>query len=498
MKRVSTVIKQLVDALSLERVAVAVSVLYCVGVALLLQYNAIHFGDFDFDFVRVKPIVVGISYFIYLALPLVVLFLPFIATSKKCFNWFWEWWAKKTIKRPVWFQVSGRLIIGVGLLLMMMLALGFALGLMFHYFIPYSEYLFELHPSPWISLPQISWAFWQLYFYQDLHLLGFLLLGIACTLIVLRYCETVRFSTKGRIRIFSIMTTTCVILGFFTNMFYFGRDVYPNISQAAAGGAPVTGILTIDCPGEQERRGLDGRIIECDEITKFCSVVQADATYVYIDDQLANDRGIRSGTCRTSRYNSTRIRKNDVKQFTPLNIPMFCRRGFRTILGGGMREGIVLDVDLYVEHHFRTVSLESARQATHCLSVTNQITATWQGEGFPPSVIRATKQRVVREGPTNLCYTIEFGHVAIPAGTVVPELLNCITNSYAECVIKGQPDLPPGVSESYLSAGFLVNHVMTVSWYDKPIDKYGREITLMCDHYSKRLKDSAQKSQKDK
>ena len=487
MKRVSTVLRRLVDALSLEWVATALSVFYCVGVVPLLQYNSIHFGDFDFDFVRVKPIIVGISYFIYLALPLVVVFLPFIATSRKCFNWFWDWWAVR-VERPIWMRTVVGVFIRIVLLIVLMLVLGFALGLMLHYFIPYTEHLFVLHPSPWVSLPQISWAFWQLYTYQDLHLLGFLLLGVACTLEAFRYCAVVRFSTKGRRRFFSMVTTTCTTLGFFINMFYFTRDVYPNISQAAAGGAPVTGILTIECPGEQERRGFDGRIEDCNEITKLCSVVQADATYVYIDDQLANDRGIRSGSCRTTRYNSTRIRKEDVKQFTPLNIPMYCRRGFRTILGAGLRDGIVLDVDLYVEHHFTTVSLEIARQATHRLSVTNRITATWQGEGFPPSVTQATKQRVVREGPTNLCYTIEFGHVAVPAGTVVPELMNCITNSYAECVVEGQPDLPLGVSESYLSAGFLVNHAMTVSWYGKPLNKYDRVITLTSDHYSKRLK----------
>ena len=50
------IISHILNSSTLERVTVVVSFLYCVGVVILILFNSIYVGDFDFDFVRVKPL----------------------------------------------------------------------------------------------------------------------------------------------------------------------------------------------------------------------------------------------------------------------------------------------------------------------------------------------------------------------------------------------------------------------------------------------------------
>ena len=54
MKGVRSKIKTFLKRFSLERIAAVLSICYVVGVVLLLQYNAICFGDIDLDFIRTR------------------------------------------------------------------------------------------------------------------------------------------------------------------------------------------------------------------------------------------------------------------------------------------------------------------------------------------------------------------------------------------------------------------------------------------------------------
>lgn len=476
MKRIGEAFQNMVDALRVERVAVVLSIFYCVGVILQLQFNAIFVGDFDFDFVRVKPIIVGVEYFLYLLLPLAVVYVPIILTSKKCCGWFWDWYCSMSWCCPVAKGFLAGMLRAVVCLLLSS-ALAFVFGVMFHYFVPYTEYLY-VDDGFIMSLVKMAWAFWQLYTCWDLNLLAFLALLIAGLFWVLRYCEVIRFDTRGRKRMFVCIMFVCTMSGFFTNMFYFNRDVYLNISQAAAGGAPISGIITISSPSGQARKGLDGRANEGTEVTKFCSIMQADSSNVYICDRLVNDRGISGGTHSQVRTNITRIKREDVKQFTPLKLPMRYRYGRRTLIAGPMLDGMIYNLDLFLEFHFTAESEEVARLAPHWLSLTNEIKTVWQGDDFPVQEAPATNQRVVKEGASNLCYTVEFQGLPVPLGTSIPELFYCMTNKYAECVTVNLPKLPNGLRPHRVAAGFLINYFYSYCWYNALQTEYGKVLSL--------------------
>ena len=480
MRSISESIRDVAERLNIERVAAILSVFYCVGVILQLQYYSIYVGDFDFDFVRVKPIIVGIEYFIYLLLPLAVVYFPIVITSNKCSGWFWSWYKGNRRQDSLW-KIGIGYCIRVVICILLFSIFVFLSGLMFHYFFPYTEYLYD-SSGFLMDLVKMSAAFWKQYLYWDINVLAFLFLFIVGALWSLRYCETVRFVTKGRKRFFTCMTLIFGLLGFFTNMFYFNRDVYWNISQGAAGGAPVSGIITISSPGLQARKGVDGTVLSCDEITRFCRVLQSDPSYLYIDDQLIGDRGSIGGTHIRTRVNTTRIKKEDVKQFTPIVMPVFYQGGSCTVFGQAAMQGVIQNLDLFVEYHFDTANRELARHASQWFNVTNEITAIWQADNFPQCVAKASGQRVVTEGVTNFCYTAEFRNVAVPIGTLIPEFIACMTNSYAQCTIVNLPTLPKGVCPGRLALGFQINYFSTFVFLDRACKgKYDRVLALTVD-----------------
>ena len=61
-----------------EMFLLGLSVLYGLGLLVLVQHHSLLIGYEDFNIVRVKPIIVGIEYLFYLAIPIAVGALPVI------------------------------------------------------------------------------------------------------------------------------------------------------------------------------------------------------------------------------------------------------------------------------------------------------------------------------------------------------------------------------------------------------------------------------------
>ena len=481
MKGVRSKIKTLLKRFSLERVAAALSIFYVVGVVLLLQYNSIYFGNMDFDFIRIKPIIVGIEYFIYLGLPLVVVCVPMILTSKRVFGWFWIWFYRGKKKVPLWHQILGMLVHAI-LYLSEVAVIVCISGLMLHYFFPYTEYFLpngdKFPDGGLFALIMISCSFWRVYYCWDISLIVFLCLLAGALLWVCKFCKYITLRSPVAKRIYYIFALIFIPLGFLTNMFYFLRDVYPNISQAAGGGAPVSGILTLDSPGEQLRHDSDGEVLECGEITKFCSVMQTTADFWFIDEQLINDQAMMRDN--NLRAKPTRVRVADIKQFTPLQIPTFYHNGIRQTFHQYTWHAFVHNIDSFVEFTFVAKDVLHATRGVYYFNATNEVEILLFANKFPFVRMKTDKQKIMRTSLTNLCYKVEFRHLPIPPKKTVPEFMNAFTNKTAgfECVLRNLPTLPANIVPVGVSFGFIINYNAFVTAYSNSLNQYNSVITI--------------------
>ncbi len=478
---ISTTLKRILRRISLERITIAISVCYMVGVALLLQYNSIYVGDGDFDFVRIKPIIVGIEYLLYLSLPLLVVCIPIIITSKKHLGWFWIWiCSRKSIVSHRWVCWVARGLL-CGLLMTILL---FVFGVMFHYFLPYTEYMLPSAMRKGISLSSlamISVYFWEVYMCWDICLLAFVALLIVSLAWTFRHCGYISIRTAISKRIYYALIMILLPLGFIINMFYFLRDVYPNISQAVAGGAPVSGIITIEAPGEQFCCGSYGNLISNGEITKFCSVLSRDESFWFIDEQMMSDAnlGIEYPSFQI-RPKTTRIRSCDVKQFTPLRIPMFIREGRRTLFLQDMLNEYVHEIDMFLELRFTTLTPNETVKTVGAFNTTNDISAVCITDNLPLWRLHASDQYVLKEGLTNFCYHINYRHLPLPKILTVSEFQGILTNNNisAMYVYYNLPKIPKWVFPSGFKLGFVVNYHMPMVVYSKLESEYGKVITF--------------------
>ncbi len=476
-----TLLKRVLEHISVKRITVAMSICYIIGVILLLQYNSIYVGDSDFDFIRIKPIIVGIEYLLYLSLPLLVVCIPIIVTSQKYFGWFWVWLSSgKTIFSPRWDCRIARSLLCV----ILMAILFFVFGVVFHYFLPYTEYLLPKvmrKDINLLSLAMISVYFWKVYMCWDICLLAFIALLIASLAWTFRHCGYFSIRTAISKRIYYALVMILLPLGFITNMFYFLRDVYPNISQAVAGGAPVSGIITIDAPGEQLRHDSYGNLIGRGEITKFCSVLNRDENFWFIDEQLISDvnLGVEYPSFQI-RPKTTRIRSCDVKQFTPLRIPMFIREGRKTLFFQDMLNEFVHEIDMVLELRFTTFTPNETVKAVGTFNTTNDISAVCITDNLPIWRLHSPDQYVLKEGATNFCYYINYRHLPLPQIITVSEFKRVLTNNdvWAGYIYDNLPGIPKWVHPSRLKFGFVVNYHMPIFIYSKPMYEYNKTITV--------------------
>ena len=476
---ISTTLKRILRRISLERITIAVSTCYMVGVALLLQYNSIYVGDGDFDFARIKPIIVGIEYLLYLSLPLLVVCIPIIITSKKHLGWFWIWiCSRKLIVSHRWVCWVARGLL-CGLLMAILL---FVFGVMFHYFLPYTEYMLPSAMRKGISLSSLAMIavyFWGIYICWDICLLAFIALLVVSLTWTFKHCGYISIRTAISRRIYYALVMLLLPLGFIINMFYFLRDVYPNISQAVAGGAPVSGIITIEAPGEQLCCDSYGNLISKREITRFCSVLNRDENFWVIDEQLISDvnLGIEYPSFEL-RPKTTRIRSCDVKQFTPLKIPMFIREGRRRLFFQDMLNEFVHEIDMFLELRFTTLTPIETVKAIGAFNTTNDISATCITDNLPLWKLHSPDQYVLKEGSTNFCYHINYRHLPLPTILTVSEFKDILTNDnvWAGYIYSNLPEIPKWVFPSSFKLGFVLNLHMAMVVYLESMHEYNKVI----------------------
>lgn len=410
----------------LERLAFALSVLYGIGVILLLEHSSLYIGFEKIDFLRLKPILVGLQFVIYLFVPFVVFILPAILVSRTK----WPWWGKA-------------LTVFIGILFLMV-----CVAVMLHYFIPYT-YRKDLTKDAWYY-PLVVRNFWLMYFYWDGHIIALSLFS-ASVMLFMKHIQNfivnhVRWMKQVRyVRYIAVMLLGS---GMFMAMFFFDRDVYMNISQSAGGGAPIAGIITIANPGQFLKSSNVYYAQDEEELSKPCFLVQEDSEFVYISEMFEfsdkitylRNTSISSSICR--------IPKQNVIQFAPISYYQMWNKYLAEKIAGELEFDVLQHVNMYFGIQMQSVRPVDplTAQSEALFSTTNTPILTMWIDGDGVDKISANSLSIVPDKGTNLLVKMVFGPFKCQKGRQVVQWHNLLTNSLNQIGFKidNLPGLPSG------------------------------------------------------
>lgn len=219
-----TAINKFLNKLSpLERLAIVMSTLYSLGMTVLVQYNSEMLGTTLVDYLRLKPILVGISYVVYLLIPAALIVVPpFLMTRKKN------------------LRLGGK----IGFLFFYVSIVALGVPMMMSYFFPFMRYAY-LGTCAWRYWFSCFAAFWPMYWSAD----AMYFIGMGCWLLAsLLIAEQV--AERNLLpwlpwRNSRTAPSLLLVLGMGILIFYFNHNVYRNLSQSIGGGAPIAGIMTL-------------------------------------------------------------------------------------------------------------------------------------------------------------------------------------------------------------------------------------------------------------
>ena len=407
----------------LERLAFALSVLYGIGVILLLEHSSLYIGFEKIDFLRLKPILVGLQFVIYLFVPFVVFILPVILVSRTK----WPWWGKA-------------LTVFIGILFLMV-----CVAVMFHYFIPYT-YRKGLTKDAWYYLLVVK-NFWQMYLYWDVHIIALSLFSLSILLLVaplqkfvVKYC---RFVKNMRVAIL-----TSLFLGTIMSMFFFDRDVYMNISQSAGGGAPIAGIITIANPGQFLTSSNVYYSYSDDELSKPCFLIQEDSEYVYISEMFEFSEWIAYLRSASLPLSICRIPKQHVVQFAPISYYQMWHQYLAEKIAGELEYDVLQHVKMYFGVEMAPIQSVNPliAQSMAFFATTNTPTLTMWIDKDGVDRVEANSVSLVPENGTNLLVKMVFGPLRCQKGRQVVQWHYLLTNSLNQVgfKIENLPELPLG------------------------------------------------------
>ena len=207
----------------LERLTIVMTVLYALGMTILIQYNSDRSESALVDYIRLKPILVGISYLVYLAIPDALVIGPlFLVTWKKDLGA-----ARK-----------------IGYLLFYSVIVAWAVPVMVSSFFPFMHVGRFFPPSVWGVWLCHFLDFWLLYLAVDfVYWAGMSCWILASALLVERLAGRNLLpwlpwrNSRSAMPILLVLGGTILID-------YFNHNVYRNLSQSIGGGAPIAGIMT--------------------------------------------------------------------------------------------------------------------------------------------------------------------------------------------------------------------------------------------------------------
>ena len=428
---------------AIEKIAIVLSFFYGLGIVSLIQYNAFYTGGECLDFLRIKPILVGIQYSIYLLLPGLI----FGVTISVL---------KNTKQVRLWL----RMISSVVLFLFLMMASSVAL----HYFVPFTysnaEAFNEIYFYWWVAL-----QFWSMYFYWDFfHCIGMLCLLYLSWRIVFRRNL---FGTKSDVWVI----ISCVVV----NLHYFNKDVYINIVQSAGGGAPRAGIITIVNPTESMKRNNKDYHVGDNEIVKPCFVLEENRDHFIIAEMFNNYSNRKTLSEADMRASATRIDRSSVKQFSGINYMLGFRNSVAEKNSGNLGWDVVHHLDVILNIGFAPESSAGKIDWNVPLyggNVTNDILLSWwDGDNG----VASGRTRIVHAGLTdgsNVVQQIKFSGVEFPRGTYAWSLRDMLRKPDTRIRIDSLPAIPKGYKYSMVQLVFVCNFIYDVAapWNVRMLD----------------------------
>ena len=401
------IMKKLLKLSLLELVSMIAMLLYGIGVVVLMQYNSLYLGFEEFDFLRLKPILVGLQFVIYMALPYVVFFLPFVIVSYMHMSW----WRK------------------VVYIVFMILCLMVVIGMMFHYFLPYTQIISD--DSCIGETMCIVKNFWKLYFYWDVHLVPLIIFSFMVFLLLrlTRNKKANIFLLKRKITKGKVILV--MILLMFGNLYFFNRDVYMNIRQSACGGAPVAGIITIRDPSEIMLCSNSWYAENKKELSKPCFLVSEDSNFLYIADMFEVADDIAFLKEKYLPRSMCRISKTNVLDFSPISYYQWWRNGKAWKIGDLLMSDIVQHIQFTVTCSAQKKDgasiLDTALNAKHSKNNTPVLTVWADNDGSDS--IKANCLSVIPKEGTNLVVRMIFSPIRCQRGQVVYNYMNSLTNT---------------------------------------------------------------------
>ena len=252
------------------------------------------------------------------------------------------------------------------------------------------------------------------------------------------------------------------------NLHYFNKDFYINIVQSAGGGAPRAGIITIANPTENMKTLGREYFITKDEITKPCFILEENNDHFIIAEMFNNypDRSFISNI--DMRASATRVDRNLVKQFTPINYFL----GFKNAKSEKLKECLDSDVvhhlDIVFNIFYTPISspvLEDWEIPSYG-NITNDIKFFWWNENDIALSSKTSKVNVGLQGGTNLFQHIVFSGVEFLSGVYVRSLQEKLDKVKNRIRIDDLPLPPQGYQFSNAQLIFVCNFIyhIPVTW----------------------------------
>lgn len=429
---------------AIEKIALVLSFFYGVGVISLIQFNAYYTGGEYLDFLRIKPILVGIQYSVYLLLPALI-----FGVAISIF--------KNNNQVKLWL----RLIYSVACFLFLMMASSVAL----HYFVPFTysnaETFNEIYFYWWVTL-----QFWSMYFYWDFfHIIGML------SLLYLSWRIVFRRNLFGN-KLDIMVAIFCVVV----NLHYFNRDVYINIVQSAGGGAPHAGIITIVNPTESMKRNNKDYHVEDNEIVKPCFVLEENSDHLIIAEMFDNYSNRKTLSEVDMRASATRIDRSSVKQFSRINYMLGFKNREAAKNSGNLGWDVIHHLDVVLNISF-TPESDTGRIDWNVPSyggnVTNDMLLSWwDGDNG----ILSCRSRIVHSGladGSNVVQQIKFSGVEFPRGVYAWSLKDMVRKPGTRMRIDYLPAIPKGYRFSKAQLFFVCNFIyeVTAPWDGQMLDE---------------------------
>jgi len=424
-------VKKLMNGLNvIEKIALVLSLFYGLGMCALIQYNAYFIGGECLDFLRIKPILVGVQYVVYLILPALVFCTPV---------YYWKYCALHVR----WLKIVLLPIVAVAVLVVP--------SIMFHYFFPYANDVANGNISFYWNMPI---EFWSMFFYWDFfHVLGMLL---AVSLFFVLTCLKKVIPSK----VLAVWFLAVLVL----NLFYFNHDVYVNVVQSAGGGAPRAGIITIANPSEMMKRANVEYMTLGGEISKPCFILEENSDHYIIGEMFQNYHDKNNFSEVDMRASVARIGRDTVKQFSPINLSLFFKNHTSLRYDKYLTSDIIhqLDVVLNLGYSVKPSTLFNEWQTPDFVSTTNDVVLSWWTENEGVRSVKSSRIKIGLMGHTNLVCQIKFSGVEYPRGIYVGSLERKLKECNAHVQISGLPPMPTGFLLQRAQMAFVCNFVYAI------------------------------------